>query len=98
MPELDDIDSRILGILVEDGRRPFREVPRRAGITTPTVQARVKRMMDQGLIRKISPIFDPSKFRHGLVFQLDLRVDPAQLDAIAASLDRQSELRAVDLT
>jgi len=98
MPELDDIDSRILGILVEDGRRSFREVARRAGITTPTVQARVKRMMDQGLIRKISPIFDPSKFRHGLVFQLYLRVDPAKIEAIAGSLERRSEVRAIYLT
>ena len=47
MPELDDVDARILGILVEDGRRSFREVARRTGITTPTVQARVKRMMDE---------------------------------------------------
>src|SRR3989442_1204238 len=73
MPELDDVDARILGILVEDGRRSFREVARRAGITTPTVQARVKRMMDEGLIRKISPVFDVSKFKQGLVFHLYLR-------------------------
>jgi len=52
MPELDDVDARILGVLVEDGRRSFREVARRVGVTTPTVQARVKRMMDEGLIQK----------------------------------------------
>jgi len=98
MPELDDIDSRILGILVEDGRRSFREVARRAGITTPTVQARVKRMMDEGLIRKISPIFDPSKFRHGLVFQLYLKVNPAEVDEIARKLERQSEVRGIYFT
>lgn len=98
MPELDDIDSTILGILVEDGRRSFREVARRAGITTPTVQARVKRMMDQGLIRKISPIFDPSKFQHGLVFQLYLRVDPTKIEAVAHRLERRSEVRAIYLT
>ncbi|OLE90744.1 MAG: hypothetical protein AUF79_08850 [Crenarchaeota archaeon 13_1_20CM_2_51_8] len=79
MPELDDVDARILGILVEDGRRSFREIARRAGITTPTVQTRIKRMMDEGLILGVSPIFNPSKFQLGLVFQLYLRLTQSRL-------------------
>jgi DNA-binding Lrp family transcriptional regulator len=98
MPELDDLDARILGILVEDGRRSFREVARRAGITTPTVQARIKRMIDEGLILKISPIFNPSKFQHGLVFQLHLRVNPAEIEEIARKLGKRSEVRGIYLT
>ena len=98
MPELDDVDAKILGILVEDGRRSFREIARRAGITTPTVQARVKRMMDEGLIRRISPIFDPSKFQHGLVFQLYLKVNPAEIEEIARKLEKRSDVRGIFLT
>src|SRR3989442_1856489 len=98
MPELDDVDSRILGILVEDGRRSFREVARRAGVTTPTVQARVKRMMEEGLIRKISPIFDVSKFKQGLVFHLYLRVNPAEIENIAEKLEKTPEVRGIYLT
>ena len=98
MPELDDVDAKILGILVEDGRRSFREIARRAGITTPTVQARVQRMMDEGLIRRISPIFDPSKFQHGLVFQLYLKVNPAKIEEIARELEKRSDVRGIFLT
>ncbi|TMI05848.1 Lrp/AsnC family transcriptional regulator, partial [Candidatus Bathyarchaeota archaeon] len=98
MPELDDIDFRIVGILLEDGRRSFREVARRAGITTPTVQTRVKRMMDEGLISKIAPIFDPSKFRDGLVFQLYLKINPAQVEEVARKLEKRSEVRGIYLT
>ncbi len=98
MPELDDVDAKILGILVEDGRRSFREVARRAGITTPTVQARVKRMMEEGLIRKISPIFDVSKFKQGLVFHLYLRVNPAEIERIARTLEKNPEVRGIYLT
>jgi Lrp/AsnC family transcriptional regulator for asnA, asnC and gidA len=98
MPELDSVDARILGILVEDGRRSFREIARRAGITTPTVQTRIKRMMDEGLILKISPIFNPSKFQHGLVFQLYLRVNPAEVEEIARKLGKRSEVRGIYLT
>jgi DNA-binding Lrp family transcriptional regulator len=98
MLELDDVDARILGILVEDGRRSFREVARRAGVTTPTVQARVKRMIDEGLIRRISPIFDPSKLQHGLVFQLFLKVDSTEVEEIARKLEKRSEVRGIYLT
>src|SRR5438132_2408007 len=98
MPELDDIDSRILGVLVEDGRRSFREVARRAGVSTPTAQARVKRMIDEGLIRRVSLIFDPSKFRHGLVFQLYLKVNPGEVEEIARKLENRSEVCGIYLT
>src|SRR5438552_1886697 len=98
MSELDDVDARILGILVEDGRRSFREVARRAGITTPTVQTRIKRMMDEGLILGVSPIFNPSKFQLGLVFQLYLRVNPAEIEEIARNLEKRLEVRGIYLT
>jgi DNA-binding Lrp family transcriptional regulator len=98
MPELDGTDHRILGILVEDGRLSFREIARRAGITTPTVQARVSRMIDEGLIRKISPIFDPSKFRHGLVFQLYMRVNPTQIEETARKLEKRPDVRGIYVT
>src|SRR5712692_6451616 len=98
MPELDDVDTRILGILVEDGRRSYREVARRAGVTTPTVQARVKCMMDEGLILRISPIFNSSKFQLGLVFQLYLRVNPAEIEEIARKLGKRAEVRGIYLT
>ncbi len=98
MPELDDVDARILGFLVDDGRLSYREIARRVGVTTPTVQARVKRMMDEGLIRKISPIFDPSKFDKGIVFQLYLTVNPSNIEKIASELARREEVRGIYLT
>src|SRR6267143_4703619 len=98
MHELDDVDARILSILVENGRRSFREVARRTGVTTPTIQARVKRMIDEGLIRKIAPIFDPLKFQYGMLFQLYLTVNPADMEEIARKLEGRSEVRGIYLT
>ena len=98
MPELDDVDARILGIMTEDGRRSYREIARRAGITTPTAQARVKRMMDEGLIRKISPIFDPSKFQDGIVFLLSFAINPAETEKISGELAKREEVRGIYLT
>jgi DNA-binding Lrp family transcriptional regulator len=98
MPELDEIDARILRILLEDGRRSFREVSRLAGVTTPTVQARVKRMIDGGLIRKISPILEPSKFEQGILCHLYLSVNPSEIEKTADELAKRQEVRGIYLT
>jgi len=62
------------------------------------VQTRIKRMMDEGLILGVSPIFNPSKFQLGLVFQLYLRVNPAQIEEIARNLEKRLEVRGIYLT
>jgi Lrp/AsnC family transcriptional regulator, regulator for asnA, asnC and gidA len=98
MPKLDETDSRILKILFEDGRRSFREISRLSGVTTPTVQARVKRMMDSGLIRGISPILDSSKFEQGIVCLLYLAVNPSEIERTAEKLGKRREVRGIYLT
>ncbi len=98
MPELDETDIRILKILFEDGRRSFREISRLAGVTAPTVQARVKRMMDSGLVRGISPILDASKFEQGIVCLLYFRVNPSEIESAAEKLAKLQEVRGIYLT
>lgn len=98
MPRLDETDFRILRILFEDGRRSFREISRLAGVTTPTVQARVRRMMDSGLVRGISPILDSSKFERGIDCLLYLRASPSDIEHIAEKLGKRQEVRGIYLT
>jgi DNA-binding Lrp family transcriptional regulator len=56
--QLDDYDVSILKALLKDGRKSFREISRETGITTPTVKARFKRLVNVGFIKSVSPIFD----------------------------------------
>ena len=58
---LDEIDVSILRSLLEDGRKPFRQISRETGITTPTVKARYERLINIGFIKGILPIFDFEK-------------------------------------
>jgi DNA-binding Lrp family transcriptional regulator len=56
--ELDDYDIAILKALMKYGRKSFREISRETGITTPTVKARFKRLINVGFVKSVSPIFD----------------------------------------
>ena len=62
MPQdLDEIDIAILNSLIEDGRKSFRQIGREIKISTPTVQARYRRLVNLGFIKSVSPILDLSK-------------------------------------
>ncbi|MBN4046305.1 AsnC family transcriptional regulator [Nitrosarchaeum koreense] len=56
--ELDDIDIGIVQSLQEDGRKSFRQIARDLDISTPTVQARYRRLVNIGLIKSVSPVID----------------------------------------
>ena len=58
---LDEVDTAILNSLMDDGRKSFRQIGREIKITTPTVQARYRRLVNLGFIKSITPILDLKK-------------------------------------
>lgn len=59
--DLDEIDIAILNSLMEDGRKSFRQIAREIKVTTPTVLARYRRLVNLGFIKSVSPVLDMSK-------------------------------------
>lgn len=88
--ELDDLDRRILAELQEDGRRPFREIARQAGVSERTVRSRVKRMQDAGVLR-ILAFADPFQLGHQVLAFALLRVDAGAHDRIVETLSTWRE-------
>ena len=58
---LDERDIAIIRSLLEDGRKSFRQISRDTGITTPTVKARLERLINVGFIKSVIPVFDFNK-------------------------------------
>ena len=88
--ELDDLDRRILAELQEDGRRPFREIARQAGVSERTIRARVKRMQDAGVLR-ILAFADPFQLGHQVLAFALLRVDASAHDRIVETISTWRE-------
>lgn len=55
----DDIDLRIASLLVADGRAPLRSLAVATGLSVSAVQARVRRLETDGVIRGYSADVDP---------------------------------------
>ncbi len=95
---LDRVDVSILKALKEDGRRSYRQIAKMTGVSTPTVEARIRRMFETGFIKKISPLFDPNKVAEGLTALVAFRVDDTDLQELASKLAELEEVRSVFLT
>lgn len=58
---LDEVDTAILNSLMQDGRKSFRQIGREIKVSTPTVQARYRRLVNLGFIKSITPVLDLKK-------------------------------------
>jgi DNA-binding Lrp family transcriptional regulator len=58
--ELDDTDSEILRLLVQDGRAAYSRIADEVGMSTPAVIDRVDRMREKGVIEGFEARLDPS--------------------------------------
>ncbi len=49
--KLDEIDHQILDILIENARTPFTDIAKQLLVSAGTIQVRVKKMEDEGIIQ-----------------------------------------------
>lgn len=96
--KLDETDTSILKALMKDGRLSFRQIATQVGVTTPTVESRVKRMTESGVIKKIAPILDIDKVEKGVSVILMLKVDLGKVNSVTEKLKPLDEVRSIFLS
>ncbi|NUR83447.1 MAG: Lrp/AsnC family transcriptional regulator [Nonomuraea sp.] len=73
MPDLDDLDHRILSLLRTDGRRTFSEMAGEIGLSVAAVKRRVDRLKEIGVITGFTVEIDYSKLGWGIEAFTELR-------------------------
>lgn len=63
---MDQIDRKILASLQEDASGSVAEIAERAGVSQTPCWRRIKRLEDEGIIRKRVALLDPSRLNLGL--------------------------------
>lgn len=86
MRTLDETDFKILRLLTEDARRPYREIADAVDLSSPSVSDRVSRLQDIGIIRRFTLDLDRSKLRGGVPVLVELSVRPATVEEIRDTL------------
>lgn len=95
MYEIDNIDSKIVNLLLEDGRLPASEISRRLGkISERAVRYRIDRMVAEGVIR-ISAIVNPQAFGMTTIADVWLEVESDQILVVAKKMAEFSNVSYV---
>jgi DNA-binding Lrp family transcriptional regulator len=72
---LDSVDRRILDLLTRDGRASVREVAEKVCIGRATAHSRIRRLQEEGVIRRFTVVVDPRKVGAGLAAYVQIRID-----------------------
>ena len=77
--DLDDLDMKILSILMQDARKSVREIARELGVSPATVHNRLKRLQQMGVLKGFMPIVDFSKLGYQVTAVIMVSVEGHRL-------------------
>ena len=65
--ELDDMDLRILRCLQDDAKMTTKQISEKVNLSTTPVFERIKRLENEGFIKKYTAVLDPDKIGRGFM-------------------------------
>ena len=96
--QLDNIDAQIVEMLQSDGRRAYKEIAQKIDVSLPTVRARIKRLVELGVIKKFTVIVDPDRLYGRVRGFVLLQVQPADVEGAITTLAGMKEVREIYMT
>ena len=94
---MDDLDTKIIAILQEDGRASNAGIAREDGVSEGTVRRRLRRLVQEEYIRVVA-MLDPGRMGYSSEALVGIQVDPDKVDTVADGLARLEEVSWVSVT
>jgi Lrp/AsnC family transcriptional regulator, leucine-responsive regulatory protein len=99
VPDLDDVDRRILDLLVQDARRTLADIGERVCLSAPAVKRRIDRLEALGVIKGYTAVVDHEKLGRSLQAFCELRfAGTTKVADIAGVAEGLAEVEAVFTT
>jgi len=90
---LDDVDRRIIDLLIEDGRRSASEIGRHVNLSPAAAKRRIDRLERLGVITGYRPVVDHAKLGNAIEAFVEVRFEGAtQVADIDTAFAKLSEL------
>ncbi len=83
---LDEMDQKILQLLIENARFSYSEIGERVGLSRVAAKARIKAMEEKGIIEEYTAVISPQKISGAVSCYFDIETEPSALEAVAARL------------
>ncbi|MFZ5917782.1 MAG: Lrp/AsnC family transcriptional regulator [Chloroflexota bacterium] len=94
---MDELDRLILETLQEDGRTPFTEIARQAGVSETTIRSRYRGLVEQGVIRTVG-VVDPYAIGLNAPAIVAVSVEPGMADQVAQAIVKLPEVSYLVMT
>ena len=94
---MDDLDSKIIGILQDDGRASNAGIAREVGVSEGTVRRRLKRLVDEDFIKVVARL-DRRRLGYSSEAIVGIQVDPSIIDQVADAVSALKEVSWVVVT
>lgn len=92
---MDGADQKLLDVLQRNAKTSIHELSDHAGISTASVQRRLKALRDKGVIRKEVAVLDPKQVGLGVTAIVAVELERDRLDQIDAFKRKAREDRQV---
>ena len=86
MPDLDEVDRKILRKLQEDARISFKEIAKEVGTSEATVFVRVKKLQKNGVIKGFRAILNPASVGKQVTAFALVKAEPKSYPKMLAQL------------
>jgi len=97
--DMDDVDRRILGHLLNDCRMSYRRIARKTGVSVGTVLTRVKKLEQAGLVKGYSALIEHEKLGYQLTAIAEITVSKGKLLEMEQAISKYPNVCAVyDIT
>ncbi|MBT3390392.1 MAG: Lrp/AsnC family transcriptional regulator [Chloroflexi bacterium] len=94
---MDDLDILILNALQEDGRTPFTQIAKKAGVAESTIRSRYTSLAERGIVQTIA-VVDPFSLGHNAPALIGIFAEPGKVHAVAGALEKLAEISYLVLT
>ena len=90
---MDDVDVKILSLLVDDGRRTYGDIGERVALSPPAVKRRVDRLRSRGVLKGFTAVVDHAALGAATEALVELFYAPGTLlDEVTRRLERHPEV------
>jgi Lrp/AsnC family transcriptional regulator for asnA, asnC and gidA len=94
---MDELDTKIIELLQEDGRASNAGIARKVGVSEGTVRRRLRRLIQDEYIRVVA-LLDPARMGYASEALIGVQVDPDKIDQVAEDLTQLDEINWVAIT
>lgn len=84
--KLDQIDRKLLSILLENARISYTDLAKEVGLSRVAVQSRIQTLIQEGVIENFTVVINPIKVGIEVSAFFDVGVEPSHLNDVALKL------------